>query len=118
VGHRFDGVRGPAACAPDADVVERDHASIGGERVDEGGIPVVEIPAEVLQQDERDVAFAKVPVVARTRVAPRRRTIRRGLMRTGCFFRSALVRLGSVTGSALGGVRGDSAQGVVEVDSY
>jgi len=46
VGHCFDRVRGPAGRSADADVVER---------VDKGRIPVVEVPAEVLQQDERDM---------------------------------------------------------------
>ena len=56
------GVRRPAGRGADADVVERDHASIRGERVDESGIPVVEVAAEVLQQDERHITFAEVAV--------------------------------------------------------
>jgi hypothetical protein len=55
VGHCFDRIRGPAGRSADADVVERDDASLRGERVDKGRIPVVEVPAEVLQQDERDM---------------------------------------------------------------
>ena len=62
VGHRLDGVRRPAGRGADADVVERDHASIRGERVDESGVPVVEVAAEVLQQDERHIAVTDVAV--------------------------------------------------------
>ncbi len=62
VGHRLDGVRRPAGRGADADVVERDHASIRGEGVDQSGVPVVEVPAEVLQQDERDITVTDVAV--------------------------------------------------------
>jgi hypothetical protein len=62
VGHRLDGVRRRARCARDADVVERNDTAIRGKRVDEGWIPVVEVPAEVLQRDERDIALANVAV--------------------------------------------------------
>ena len=62
VSHGLDGVRRRAGRGGDADVVERNDASIRGERVDERGIPVVEVPAEVLQQNERDVAVAEVAV--------------------------------------------------------
>ena len=55
----------------DADVVERDHASIRGERVDERGVPVVEVAAEVLQQDERHITLAEVAVGVLDRVAGR-----------------------------------------------
>jgi hypothetical protein len=46
VGHRFDRVRRRAGGRADADVVEGDHASLCGERVDESGVPVVEVAAE------------------------------------------------------------------------
>ena len=36
--------------------------SIRGEGVDEGGVPVVEVAAEVLQQDERHITGAEVAV--------------------------------------------------------
>ena len=62
VGHRLDGVRRRAGRGADADVVEGDHASLGGELVDQRGVPVVEVAAEVLQQDERDIAFTLVAV--------------------------------------------------------
>jgi hypothetical protein len=71
VGHSFDRVRGPAGCGADADVVERDDASVRGERVDEGGVPVVEVAAEVLQQDEWDVAGTEVAVGVLDRVVGR-----------------------------------------------
>jgi hypothetical protein len=62
VGHRFDGVRRRAGRGGDADVVERNYASIRSERVHQGGIPVVEVPAEVLQQYERDITLTDVAV--------------------------------------------------------
>jgi hypothetical protein len=34
-------------------VVERDHSTAAGERIDERGIPVVEVAAKVLQGHER-----------------------------------------------------------------
>ena len=48
--------------APTPTLSNVDHASLRGERVDEGGIPVVEVAAEVLQQDERHIAGADVAV--------------------------------------------------------
>src|SRR5262249_10801584 len=62
VSHGFNGVRRRAGRAGDADVVEGDHASIRSQRVHEGGIPVVKVAAEVLQQDERHVAATEVAV--------------------------------------------------------
>ena len=56
VRHRLDGVRRAAGRGADADVVEGDDASLRGERVDQRGVPVVEVAAEVLQQDERHIA--------------------------------------------------------------
>ncbi len=53
LGHLFDGVRSRAGRRADTVVVEGNHPSIRSERVDEGRIPVVEVPSEVLQQDER-----------------------------------------------------------------
>ena len=71
VGHGFDRVRGGAGGRADADVVEGDHASIRSERVDESGVPVVEVAAEVLQQDERHVALTEVEVGVLDRVVGR-----------------------------------------------
>jgi hypothetical protein len=62
VSHRLDRVRRRACRGTHADVVERHHASLRGEIVDQRGIPVVEIPAEVLQQDERHITGAEVAV--------------------------------------------------------
>jgi hypothetical protein len=62
VGHPRDRVRGRAGRAADANVVERDDAAPGGEIVDQRRIPVVEIAAEVLQQDERNVAGSELAV--------------------------------------------------------
>jgi hypothetical protein len=62
VGHRFDRVRRGAGGRADADVVERDHTSVRSERVDESGVPVVEVAAEVLQQDEGHIAFTEVAI--------------------------------------------------------
>ena len=62
VGHGFDRVRRPTGRGADADVVERDHASIRGERFDESRVPVVEVATEVLQQDQRHIALTEVAV--------------------------------------------------------
>ena len=68
---RFDRARRPAGRGADADVVERDHASIGGERVDERRVPVVEVAAEVLQQDQRHLTVTEVAVRVLDRVVGR-----------------------------------------------
>src|SRR5208282_6235620 len=39
--------------AADPRVIEGDDTAVRGQRVDQRGVPVVEIPAEVLQQDQR-----------------------------------------------------------------
>ncbi len=62
VSHGFDGVRRRPGRGADADAVERDHPSIGGERIDQRGVPVVEVTAEVLQQDERHITITEVAV--------------------------------------------------------
>ena len=62
VSHRLDGVGCRAARSGDADVVEGNDPSIRSQRVDQRGIPVVEVPAKVLQQDERHVALTNVAV--------------------------------------------------------
>jgi hypothetical protein len=62
VSHGFDRARRPAGGGADADVVEGDHASIGGELIDQRGIPVVEVAAEVLQQDDRHITLTQVAV--------------------------------------------------------
>ena len=49
VGHPFNRARRPTSRGADADVVERDHASMRSERVDERRVQVVEVAAEVLQ---------------------------------------------------------------------
>ena len=62
VRHRLDGVRRRTGRAADADVVEGDHAPPRGKLVDQRGIPVVEVAAEVLQQHERHLALTEVAV--------------------------------------------------------
>jgi hypothetical protein len=62
VGHGLDGARRPATRGGDAHVVEGDHAALRHEPVDESGVPVVEVAAEVLQQDERHITDAEVAV--------------------------------------------------------
>ena len=71
VGHRFDRVRRLSGRRSDADVVERDHPSIRGEGIDESGVPVVEVAAEVLQQHERHITVAELAVGVLDRVAGR-----------------------------------------------
>jgi hypothetical protein len=62
VGHRFDGVRRGTGGGSDADVVKRNDASSLCQCVDQGGISVVEVSPEVLEQDEGDLALAEVAV--------------------------------------------------------
>src|SRR5262245_26975111 len=62
VGHLFDSARRTAAGAPDADVVEGDDAALRRKCVDQCGVPVVEVAAEVLQQHDRDVASTEVAI--------------------------------------------------------
>jgi hypothetical protein len=57
-GHLLDGVRGGAGGVADPAVVERDDPPVAGQRVDQRGIPVVQISAEVLEQDQRQHALA------------------------------------------------------------
>jgi hypothetical protein len=71
VGHGFDRARRPAGCGADADIVECDHASIGGERIDQRGVPVVEVAAEVLQQNDRHITLTEVAVGVLDRVPSR-----------------------------------------------
>jgi hypothetical protein len=58
-GHLGDRPRGRAAGCADAGVVEGHDMAAGGQRVDQRGVPIVEVAAEVLEQDQRHVA---VPV--------------------------------------------------------
>jgi hypothetical protein len=62
VRHRLDGVRRRAGRGADADVVERNDPPLRSQRVHERWIPVVEVPAEVLEHDERYITTAKVAV--------------------------------------------------------
>jgi hypothetical protein len=62
VSHRLDRVGRDAGGAAHADVVERGDASLRCEIVDERGVPVVEVAAEVLQQHERHLAGAELAV--------------------------------------------------------
>ena len=60
--HLLHGARGGTGGAPDSGIVEGDDAAAGGQRVDQGRIPVVEIPAEVHEQDQRHAAATGVAV--------------------------------------------------------
>jgi hypothetical protein len=53
VRHRGHRARRAAGRPADAGVVEQDHLAHRGQRVDERGVPVVEVAAEMLQQDQR-----------------------------------------------------------------
>jgi hypothetical protein len=44
-----------------AGVVEGDHVALGREAVDQSRVPVVDVAAEVLQQDERDAVRRRSP---------------------------------------------------------
>src|SRR5262245_18870701 len=48
--------RDPAARTAHARVVEQDDLPLPGERIDHGGVPVVERPGEVLKEQERKPA--------------------------------------------------------------
>ena len=51
--HRRDIVGRLAGRAADAGVVEHDDGTIGGQRVDDGGIPRIDVAREVLQENQR-----------------------------------------------------------------
>jgi hypothetical protein len=57
-GHLLDGVRGGAGGAAHPGTVERDDPPRRGQRVDQRRIPVVQVPAEVLEQDQRHAVLA------------------------------------------------------------
>jgi hypothetical protein len=46
IGHLLGGVRSRARGAADAGVVESDHVALGREAVDQGRVPVVDVPSE------------------------------------------------------------------------
>ena len=77
VAHRLDRVGRPAGGRADAGVVEGDHTAISRERIDERGVPIVEIAAEVLQENKRCLARSQIAVGVLDRVvgrdAPRRK---------------------------------------------
>jgi len=50
------------AGAADAGVVEGDDTPVLCESVDQHGVPVLEVPSEVLEKDQRDLSAAEVPV--------------------------------------------------------
>jgi hypothetical protein len=58
VSHRFDRVRRQAGGAGHAAVVECHDPPFGGQVVDQSGVPVVEVAAEVLEEDERHITLA------------------------------------------------------------
>ena len=60
--HLLDGVRGGAGGAADSGVVERHDPPGRRQRVDQRRVPVVEIPAEVLEQDQRHRTLAAAGV--------------------------------------------------------
>lgn len=51
--HRCDIVRRLAGRATDPGVVECDYRAIGGESVDDGGIPRIDVARKVLQENQR-----------------------------------------------------------------
>jgi hypothetical protein len=61
-GHVGHGARGGPARGADTGVVERDDPPVGGEQVDEGGIPVVQVAAEVHERDQRNAVLREVTV--------------------------------------------------------
>jgi hypothetical protein len=63
-GHRLNGVRSRFAGGTEADVVKQHDTLIRGQRVDERGIPVIEVPTEVLQQDVGDVTVTETAIRA------------------------------------------------------
>jgi hypothetical protein len=61
VGHLLDGVGGGAGGVADAGEVHEDDLPLGGDGVDELGVPVVEGGTEVHQADQRQVALVNRP---------------------------------------------------------
>ena len=74
-GESLDGVARLAAGVSDPDVVEHDHVVVGGQVVQEFGIPPVDGPAEPVQQDQRNTSLPTEPPVGEGggRTAPRKR---------------------------------------------
>ena len=62
-GESLDGVARLAAGVSDPDVVEHDHVVVGGQVVQEFGIPPVDGPAEPVQQDQRNTSLPTEPPV-------------------------------------------------------
>jgi len=62
VRHLLDRGRRHPGRAADPGVVERHDAPVGSQVVDQRRIPAVEVPAEVLEQDERQLALAGLAV--------------------------------------------------------
>jgi hypothetical protein len=60
--HLLDGVRGSAGGAADSGVVERHDPPRQGQRADQRGIPVVQVPAEMLEKDQRRPALTAAGV--------------------------------------------------------
>jgi hypothetical protein len=72
--HLLDAVRRGSAAASDAPIVDRDHPTVLRKRVHQGRIPVVQIPAQVLQQDQRATsALSNIAICILDAVAERRR---------------------------------------------
>ncbi len=51
--HRLDAVRGSATRTPDTAKVDQDDTVVGGDAVDQGGVPIVEDGREVVQEYHR-----------------------------------------------------------------
>jgi hypothetical protein len=57
LGHRLDGVWRFAGGGTDAAVVEGDHPVLCGDAVDHPRVPVVEVPCQVHEEDDRDTGL-------------------------------------------------------------
>ena len=60
-GHLLEVVRGIAARAADSRVVERHDPPVRRQRVDQGGIPVVQVPAEMLPSQIGSMHCCRAP---------------------------------------------------------
>jgi hypothetical protein len=96
-GHLPDGLRGGAGGAADPGVVERHDPPGRRQRLDQRRVPVVQVPAEVLEQDQRHraLAAAGVAVGVVDAVDPADQLVRQ-LRVSGAHHRAATCRISAM----------------------
>jgi hypothetical protein len=97
LGHGLDAVRDQAARRGDAGVVEQDDLAVGGQRVGQGGVVVIQRPHEMLEEHQRGPAWPAEPAVTEADAAGLGELRRGGVMRE---LRHGTVLHGSVAVAA------------------